>query len=420
MINEQGDTPLHKAAYTGRDEIVVILLANNADVFITNGDGLTPREVASKESVRRILLAAEEADMKKKEEKFLSAARNGDINTMKMLLADTTRPIEINCQDESGNSALHCAAYRSQKEVAVFLLKNGIDTGIKNKRGQIAAYLAPNLQMKQLLQEVKSVPAHVVHLRKKAISRHEGLLLKKGKFLGWRPIWAVLDRGVFSFFANRADATTGTRRKGYKYLESAIVDASSRDDTSFMVYFSDRSRTQLSLPNANPSQIDREKWIRSFNDHIFYATNLIRQGMRLDDSDEDDLGDLMPIGSMQEMIQTAQAHQSILEKHIKALMLLSEEINSSDKQITSSGSHKLSDSKSNNLTTNLFENILPSLKFHLNLILESSNNASASLSNCMAVLNHQDKVSQYFMHRHFANIKFQIYNLLFYIICYFI
>ena len=97
-MNESGDTPLHKAAYTGRDHIVVLLVSNNADVFVVNGDGLTPREMARKESVKRILLAAEEADKKKREEKFLSCARNGEIDNMKLMLSDTNYPLNINCQ----------------------------------------------------------------------------------------------------------------------------------------------------------------------------------------------------------------------------------------------------------------------------------------------------------------------------------
>ena len=97
-MNESGDTPLHKASYTGRDDIVVLLVSSNADVFVINGDGLTPRELARKESVKRILLAAEEADLKRREERFLSCARNGDIDAMKSMLADTNYPLNINCQ----------------------------------------------------------------------------------------------------------------------------------------------------------------------------------------------------------------------------------------------------------------------------------------------------------------------------------
>ena len=48
-------------------------------------------------------------------------------------------PPNINCVDKHGNTALHCAAYRGQKEVAVVLLQNGIDTTVKNARGKTSA-----------------------------------------------------------------------------------------------------------------------------------------------------------------------------------------------------------------------------------------------------------------------------------------
>jgi hypothetical protein len=92
---------------------------------------------------------------------------------------------------------------------------------------------------------------------------------------------------------------------------------------------------------------------------------------------------------MQAMIQTANAHQSILEKHIKALLQLTDDINA-EKQLNSSLDNCVSD---NSVSNNIIESSLPSLKFHLNLILESSNNANSALSHCMAVLTHQDDVS---------------------------
>jgi len=46
------------------------------------------------------------------------------------------RPPNINCVDAQGNSSLHCASYRGHKEAAVLLLQNGVDTGIRNTRGE--------------------------------------------------------------------------------------------------------------------------------------------------------------------------------------------------------------------------------------------------------------------------------------------
>lgn len=135
----------------------------------------------------------------------------------------------------------------------------------------------------------------------------------------------------------------------------------------------------------------------------FLVTTASTQGMRFDDSDDDELTDLMPRCSIQSMIQTANAHQSILEKHIRALLQLTEDIDAGhESALTNSGngsSHSSGDHHSESSPTGGgrtpadIQSIFPSLKFHLNLILESSNNATAALSQCLAVLTHQDDVS---------------------------
>lgn len=358
--NEEGDTPLHKAAYTGRDEIVVLLVGHNANVFLVNGDGLRPFEVAKSEAIRQILLTAEKADIKRREGRFLSAARAGDLNTLKRLLEDATSPVDINCVDQSGNSALHCASYRGKHEAVVFLLKNGIDTTIKNRRDQLAANVASTVSLKQLIQEVHlsvMTPAMIASMKSRAVARFEGPLLKKGRFFGWKLIWAVLERGVFSFFSNRADATTGVRRKGYRYLESAITERVSSGPTAegaasemqmFMIIFGDRSRALFSLPKSAQTELDCQKWLNAIQDHIYFGTNFMKQvsvdcvvqvfsqhtlpnttlltlqGTRITDSDDEDetANQLLPLSSVHDMIITASAHQKILEKHIAGLQHL--------------------------------------------------------------------------------------------------
>lgn len=89
----------------------------------------------------------------------------------------------INSVDAQGNSCLHCAAYRGHKEVAIMLLQNGIDTNIKNNRGQTAQELAKDAQMQQIL-SVKPIQQ-----LQKMVTRFEGQLLKLSRFLGWKLVW---------------------------------------------------------------------------------------------------------------------------------------------------------------------------------------------------------------------------------------
>ncbi|EEC02588.1 oxysterol-binding protein 1A, putative [Ixodes scapularis] len=171
VVNREGDTPLHKAAYTGREGLVMLLLKYNADVFIINCEGQSPKQVAENTDIKNILAAAESADEKKKADQFFAAVKEGNVDAVQNLLR-ARKPPNINCKDGFGNTALHSAAYRDRKQIAVLLLQCGIDSTLRNARGQLAADLAHTDEMRQILHV-----APIRQLRKNA-SRHEGPLLR--------------------------------------------------------------------------------------------------------------------------------------------------------------------------------------------------------------------------------------------------
>src|SRR6218665_2692770 len=123
-------------------------------------------------------------------------------------------------------------------------------------------------------------PQMVATLKSRTVSRFEGPLLKKNRFFGFKFIWAVLERGVFSFFSSRADAATGTRRQGYRYLESAITETivieHSEFKLTFVIIFGDRSKAIFAIPK-NQTELDLQKWLNAINDHIYFSTNFIKQ-----------------------------------------------------------------------------------------------------------------------------------------------
>lgn len=68
---------------------------------------------------------------------FLAAAKSGDLETVKTLKSCT----DLNCVDEQGRTALHCAALRGHGEVADYLLSEGADPKVKDKQGRTAVLL---------------------------------------------------------------------------------------------------------------------------------------------------------------------------------------------------------------------------------------------------------------------------------------
>uniref|UniRef100_A0A0L8FQU1 Uncharacterized protein n=1 Tax=Octopus bimaculoides TaxID=37653 RepID=A0A0L8FQU1_OCTBM len=225
--NDMGDTPLHRAAYTSREDVVMLLLSHGANISTVNTEGHTPKSLASAQ-VKHLLEASEKSDSRRLVNEFMSSSLHGQIDDIKGILNQNNAP-DINSVDKFGNTALHLAALRNHKQVAILLLQYGIDTSLKNNNGQRAVDLTTSPNMKHLLnvRPVQDIPVQSV--------RQEGPILKKTRFFGFKSLWMVLEKGIVSYFSNRGDASTGARRKGMKYLDHATIELDA-------------------LPNANHSE----------------------------------------------------------------------------------------------------------------------------------------------------------------------
>lgn len=394
--NNSGDTPLHKAALTKRAQIVQLLLSNGANVFIKNCDGLLAKQLTSDRHIFEMLEAAEQVDKIQLRRKMFKAVDNGDLKTLQEYFQnygsyiDASRTCsEVNetkskesddespyssrgindynhsepmskMIDERGNTLLHLAAMRGFKAICVYLLEQGFDPYIKNNLGQTCLDLSSH-QLRQLFIKVKPAVSQLEKLSRQRVTRFEGPLLKKVRILGWKQIYIVLENGVILLFNNRRDSMNKSRR-GYKYLESATCEPDLNDQGSFTVCFSDKSRATFlvtsdhlqnyasfktsalesdkSLAPVNQVELIRQKWIDSIRDHIQYSTDFIKNGLKLNDLDDEiesdnadltTLNHLLPIDTIKSYIQEARAHYSILERHAESLCNLVQSINSSSK-----------------------------------------------------------------------------------------
>ncbi|XP_028175546.1 oxysterol-binding protein-related protein 1-like [Ostrinia furnacalis] len=181
-INDTGDTPLHKACFTGNEELVILLLKYKADVHIMNGEGRTAGDMCRSRDVRRLVDAAQRAERLEREQRLLTAAKEGKIEEIQELLSSPNPP-NINCVDAQGNSCLHCAAYRGHTRLAVLLLQNGVDTTLRNNCGQLAIEISKDNDVREVLN------VRPVQRLQRTAARFEGPLLKRSRFLGWRPVW---------------------------------------------------------------------------------------------------------------------------------------------------------------------------------------------------------------------------------------
>jgi uncharacterized protein len=84
----------------------------------------------------------------------VSATFNGQLEAVKVIHEETNIP--INSRGSTGNTMLMFAALAGQYDVANYLLQNGADISIKNRKGETALNLARNagnLDVALLLQQ---------------------------------------------------------------------------------------------------------------------------------------------------------------------------------------------------------------------------------------------------------------------------
>lgn len=180
-------------------------------------------------------------------------------------------------------------------------------------------------------------------------NRMEGPLLKRSRFLGWCPVWAVLERGVLNYYPSRVDSTGNNKdkRRDYKYLDSARVTAMPTV-TTFVVHFNDGSFHRLSIVTSNEkTQVQRQKWINAFQEHAAYSSHYLWGVDKTGPDSEEEYGmckvfswfvcissfnfhfhltamQAKPLGSMTDSLSSASASFEVLQRQ------LSECINSVD------------------------------------------------------------------------------------------
>ncbi|KAF7659106.1 hypothetical protein LDENG_00003180 [Lucifuga dentata] len=310
LPNNIGDTPLHKAAFTGRKEVVMLLLHYDACATVINGTAQIPKDVTQNAEIRSMLEAAQRTEERKLEEQLLGAAREGNLSALTQLL-NRKKPPDINCADLLGNTPLHCAAYRGQKQCALKLLKRGASPNARNKNGQTAFDLANDAAMKQVLQgnAHRSLTRHV--------KKYEGPLWKSSRFFGWRSYWVVLQDGVLSWYSKQSDAASNIRRQGSKSLTQSHCLIRATDNCFFTLKCFDDSVHHFKVSPKNDPEATRKAWLGALEEHSAYSTHYCSQEQGSEEEEE-----VMSLGDLTDSLQAAEASQMKLEKEVAAFLCM--------------------------------------------------------------------------------------------------
>ncbi|KAK9127357.1 hypothetical protein Syun_016154 [Stephania yunnanensis] len=129
-----GRTALYRAAAGGDTKMAALLMEMGADPTVTaETTGRTPLEIAQEKGNVEVI------DVLEQRELMLTAARRGDLATMRGLLK---RGAKANHSDQYGLTTLHAAAIKGHKEIVSVLIESGMHLECEDKEGHTALHLA--------------------------------------------------------------------------------------------------------------------------------------------------------------------------------------------------------------------------------------------------------------------------------------
>ncbi|KAJ7554440.1 hypothetical protein O6H91_06G140500 [Diphasiastrum complanatum] len=138
-----GSTALHKAAAGGQLAMVMLLLTWGAEVDVLNCEGKTPYNLAAASGHENLY------DMLKMGNMFRSAARRGDLKTVRQFLSQGA---QVNGQDQHGWTALHCAAFKGHTEIVSYLIEKKADVESVDEEGYTPLHCATEAGRKDIVQ----------------------------------------------------------------------------------------------------------------------------------------------------------------------------------------------------------------------------------------------------------------------------
>ncbi|XP_072297644.1 oxysterol-binding protein-related protein 1-like isoform X2 [Eucyclogobius newberryi] len=312
LQDDAGDTALHKAAATGRKEIVLLLLRYDACVYIINGTAQVPKDVTEDDEIVTMLEAAERREARRQERRLLEAAREGDVATLSKLLTGKN-PANIHCRDSVGNTPLHCAAYRGQKQCIIKLLKSGAKPTIRNSNEQTALDVARTDEIRQILAACQQEEVN------NGVPKIEGALWKSSRLLGWRSHWVVIKEGTLSWYHTQEDATAGVRKQGCTSLSHAYCMVKPWDHCFFMLRCSDGAVLNFKVSSTIHSITKRKKWLEAIDAHAAYCHQC---NIKDHVTDEEEEAADTAVASFGQALQSASACQQKLEKEVSIFLSL--------------------------------------------------------------------------------------------------
>jgi ankyrin repeat protein len=123
-------TPLHLAAIGGHQDIVALLLDNNADIWLSAPEDQRPFHQAVKfNRIKVVELMIDRGVDSNRPRALYEATRNNYLELVRLLI---NKGVDINCNAYGSEAPLHIASRQGLLEIAEILLASGAEVNIKD------------------------------------------------------------------------------------------------------------------------------------------------------------------------------------------------------------------------------------------------------------------------------------------------
>ncbi|MCO5576850.1 hypothetical protein L7F22_030670 [Adiantum nelumboides] len=279
-VEEQnGNTPLHLAASTGRLDVVDLFLAQpQINDTIRNRDGQDPLEAAQTiEAAKLFQISRAELNFKFQDvyERWENQAHGSDEELKNFLLLPRIGVVDLNTKSRvSGSTLLHDAVRRKDTQLIELAVRKGADVFVRNKRGKRVLETTKDEKIKALLQQLSNADAAMA-----ANANQPGLPPTFRGYLGkwtnyargYKTRWFVLENGILSYYHTQEEE--GKQSRGSLNLRFAKIRADPSDKLRLEVVADhpsnvNRTGNRLYLRGSHP--VERARWVQVLQHTVEY------------------------------------------------------------------------------------------------------------------------------------------------------
>ncbi|PWZ02166.1 hypothetical protein BCV70DRAFT_58390 [Testicularia cyperi] len=263
---QYGNTALHIASSSGRDDVVQLLLEQEEiDDSKRNADGKDALDVSKTSEIAQQFQVSR-AHLNVKYLELLTAyekgAQDAEAKIHKLLDLPRFSVIDLNAHSVTGTTLLHEAVRRKDTRMIETAVRKGADVYARDRRGKRVGDSTKDEKVKALLRQLHNADA----ARASQASNNGQPPSFKGYLGKWTNIasgyktrWFVLQDGILSYYHNQDDE--GKQSRGAFNMRYARIRADTNDKHRLeIVSESTKGSSKLYLRGTHP--VERARWVQ--------------------------------------------------------------------------------------------------------------------------------------------------------------